>query len=231
MRLPLLALLLWAAPAWAAEPAIDAPEKVKPHALARLRVTDLCERAAVVWDIYPEGKADVEQVAPGRLVLTGPPGEYTVKVLVIEITPDGSPKVTTLRHKLTIGDPEPVPPPVPPVPPTPPSALRAKLQAAFAADTTPPTAAERDAARKDLAALWRKGLAVVNDPAVTTTGQLLDRMRQASAFLVGPTALPNVRKGVGEHLASALSADQPLTPELRARAAVLFGEVADALSW
>ncbi len=231
MRLPLLALLLWAAPAWAAEPAVVGPAKARPHTLVRLSVADLCERAAVVWDVHPEGRADVEQCAPGKVVLTGPPGEYSVKVLVIELTADGSPKVTTLRHKFVIGDPEPVPPPVPPVPPTPPSALRVKLQAAFAADVTPPTAAARDAARKDLAVLWKKGAELTTDPGVTTTAQLLDRMRQAGTFLVGADALPATRKAVGEFLAAELSADRPLDAATRARAAAMFREVADALSW
>lgn len=99
---------------------IVGPINADPYTLIELAPEGDVTGAALIWDI------DREEVASSReygtkLVLTGPPGVYKIKLRVIRFK-DNAPSAVTYRHTVTIGVPTPpVPPiPVPPIPPNPP---------------------------------------------------------------------------------------------------------------
>src|SRR5262249_55899153 len=74
---PFLPLLLVPPPA--AEPLkIVGPDKSEPHRLVRLQAAGDLKDAALVWDVFPEEHADIEELPGGRLLLIGPPGTYKV---------------------------------------------------------------------------------------------------------------------------------------------------------
>lgn len=138
-------LLLSAGVLSAADPApvpapltIDGPEKVPAYKLVRLAAKGADPKAALIWDVNDEERAD-EDESGGRLVFTAPPGTYKVKLR--EITLDvatGAAKVRTARLTVTIGDPPPPPPPPGPTPgpgPNPPPGPTPNPDAPFAGVT------------------------------------------------------------------------------------------------
>jgi hypothetical protein len=131
--------------------------------------------------------------------------------------------IQDLRDLLDIIDPKPPTPPAPPQPPADP--LAAKLKAAFDGDSS----AQKKEQAKDLAALYRQAAKLANDAGVATAGDLLGRVKAASATLVGADALKAVRNAVGGELAAILPTDDPLTDAQRASAAALFAKLATIL--
>lgn len=119
---------------------------------------------------------------------------------------------------------EPPPPPPPPAP----SPYRAQLKAAYDAD------AGGDAAKADvrmkLVELYRLGADMAASPDVTTTDVLRERLRRAAAALAADQ-LVGTRTAIATLLTPALPLGQPLTPESRVAAALLFRQVAEALAW
>lgn len=119
----------------------------------------------------------------------------------------------------------PQPKPVPPVPVDP---LKAKLKAAF--DASAGTSAEKTEHAKDLAALYREASKLVADPALVTAATLRQKLKDASAVLIGPDALKEVRQAVALVLASVLpTTDSDLTDDQRTAAAALFVRLAGLL--
>lgn len=116
--------------------------------------------------------------------------------------------------------------PNPPLPPGP-NPLRDRLRAAFDTDAKTDPAA-RDEAR-DLAALYRQAAILAESPDVPTSGELLRRVREAASVLIGPNAMPTLRKAVALELASVLTDDAPLTADQRRDLAKLFRDIAAAL--
>lgn len=119
MTRSVLTALLLCGPVAAAEPPaplkVVGPTRVPAYRLVRLSAENADPKAALIWDVNDEDRADADE-GGGRLTFTGPPGVYKVKLR--EITFDaaaGAAKVRTARLTVTIGD----PPPVPPVPPGP----------------------------------------------------------------------------------------------------------------
>jgi hypothetical protein len=112
-------------------------------------------------------------------------------------------------------------PPTPPVPPKP-DALARKLRDAFLADK----GAKDDAL--SLAALYRQAAALARDAGVTSSAELLRRVREASAALVGPAALPSLRTVVAGELAATLGtpSDAAFTDAQRKACADLFARLA-----
>lgn len=94
---------------------IDGPATVEPYRLAVLAPNVRSSGAAYLWDVEPEDRADVMELDAGFVVMTGPPGEYRIKLVMIEAK-DGKTITTTARHRLTIGTPKPPAPPQPPQP-------------------------------------------------------------------------------------------------------------------
>lgn len=117
-----LAFLLVACSAWtwaADPPTINGDKQVDSGRLVRVSISALPPKAAVIWDISPEDKADSEDIGAGKLVFSGPAANYTIKARVIEVQPDGTVKVTTLRWLTTIGGIQPGPGPGPDPTPSP----------------------------------------------------------------------------------------------------------------
>jgi hypothetical protein len=135
-------------------------------------------------------------------------------------------RIADLVDKLGGGDVK--PPDVKPKPPEPPAdPLRAKLKAAFDAD--PLQLDKRRSAAADLAALYRQAAKLAADPEVTTSGALLDRVRQAAGMLVGADGLRDVRRAAGAELSAILPTDADLTAEQRGATAKLFERLAAIL--
>jgi hypothetical protein len=94
------------------------PFKLIDHAIAG-------DWQSAMWEVAPEGKADIRIAADGRSVTwTAPPGTYTLEVIVVNFDKK---TIGKAKKVVTIGVTPPVPPdPVPPdpVPPTPGDGLR-----------------------------------------------------------------------------------------------------------
>lgn len=118
------------------------------------------------------------------------------------------------------------PPPKPDDPVVPVSDLGKKLQAAFDLDPLP-----RDKKLPLLALkveLYKQAAALAAAPDVTTTGQLVQRVRDASKALGGDT-LTDLRKEISLVLAAAMPTDEPMTATVRDRAAATFTLIQSAL--
>ncbi len=115
-----------------------------------------------------------------------------------------------------------VPPPVPPAPVDP---LKVKLKAAL--DASAGSDAQKKEWAKDLAALYRQAAKLVTDPTLTTAVQLRQKLKDASAALIGADALVPVRQVVALELAAVLpTTEADLTDAQRVAAAVLFTKLA-----
>lgn len=107
--------------------AVTGPTSSPAHKLVELLATGDLTGKAIIWDVYPEETADVREIADGRLIFTGPPGTYRIKLRALRLLSDGATAVETVRHTVTIDRPAvPQPPVQPPVTPpvTPPEASR-----------------------------------------------------------------------------------------------------------
>lgn len=101
--------------------AIQGPTRSDPYKLVELiAVGDITNRA-LIWDVFPEDTADLRELPGGRIVFTGPPGTYRIKLRAIRLQGEAI-TTETARFSVTIDkpfNPQPVPPTVPPVqPPT-----------------------------------------------------------------------------------------------------------------
>jgi hypothetical protein len=199
-------------------PALKVPAEVKAPAATISEVRAETTGKVVVWVVLTPGLS-VRPIDGGRVLLfSGPAGRYEC----LAYTAIGDVPSEPARCAIIIGEaPGPSPKPKPDPPPDP---LRAKLKAAFDADGAP-VELKRDQAR-DLAALYRAAAKLAEDPAVTTAGELLKRVRDAAGTLVGPDALREVRRVAGNELASLLPTDSALKNDGRAAAAGLFRKLA-----
>lgn len=216
MRTVLLLLLLTATPAWAAPPEVSPVPAPPAAAWTELRVP---AGEVVVLSAAPASEWDADPVPH-----TFEAGKYAVFLLqkgesrkVVVTGPDKG----RTRLVLVAGDgPGPVPPKPPPADP-----LADRLRAAFAADAD----AKKAEHAKDLAELYRQAATLAGKAELTTSGELLARVRAASSALVGADALKAVRKEVAAELAALLPADAALTDEQRKAVADLFGRLAKIL--
>lgn len=127
--------------------------------------------------------------------------------------------------RLNLDDAGPAPKPPEPKPNPPGDPLRAKLKAAL--DASAGTPAEKFEQARDLAALYRAAAKLCADPTLATAGQLRARLAEASAALIGPDALKEVRRAVAGELAAVLpTTDADLSGEQREAAAKLFRTLA-----
>lgn len=121
MRLAALFGWLLLAAAGLADPAILGPDTVEPYKLVRLKAEGLPEKAGALWDVLPVGKVDIA-TSKDRCCLefVGPPGVYTVELLVATVGADGVPVLSRVRKAVIVGSPRPEPPKPEPEPgPTP----------------------------------------------------------------------------------------------------------------
>lgn len=115
-------------------------------------------------------------------------------------------------------------PPKPPDPPAP-NPLRDRIKAAFDADQSPRKAEHA----KDLAALYKQAATLAESADVPTGGELVRRVREASALMLKPDELVGVRKQVAIELSAVLGEDGPLTETSRRDVARLFRDLAAIL--
>lgn len=112
--LVMLCVLVSAQIADSAEPpkpmlTIDGPPESKPYRLVELVATNAQPDAALIWDVSPEDTADVRELPGGRLVMTGPPGTYKVKLRAIRFV-DGKTSAESARMTLVITGTNPIVP-------------------------------------------------------------------------------------------------------------------------
>lgn len=110
--------------------AVEGPTTVKAHRMVRLKATGYPVGAAILWDVYPDDKADVEERGD-TLLMAAPPGRYTVKVRAI-LSAGGKTEASACRVTVTIEGDAPASPPATP-PATPPDKGKADPSAATGA--------------------------------------------------------------------------------------------------
>lgn len=209
-------LLLAAGVARADEPVLTLPKEVRVPAATLGEVKAETAGKHVRW-VVPAGLS-TRPLDNGRtLLVTGPPGSYALWAY----TAVGDVPSDPARTVVVIGG-DPAPPRPEPADP-----LRGRMRAAFDADPAPPPA-KREQAR-DLAELYRQAGKLCGDPAVLTSGDLLQRVKAAAVTLVGADALKDVRRVAAAEIAAVLATDAPLTDDQRTRAAAAFARLAETL--
>lgn len=218
----LLALLLLSGVCAAAPPAVT----VTPQSPAPGQLVTLSTASPVTWDIR------------GASHLPSPDGKSVALYLpaspVVVLAAGASPSPLAEVAVISLGQggpipPGPTPPPEPPKPPAPPDdPLARKLRSLYAEDPQQ-LDMKRDAA-KNLAAMYRQCIAILNDFPTETNTSLLQRMQTASRVLVGDS-LMGVRKEVAAELGKVLptEVDTVLTDKHRQEAAVLFSRLAQIM--
>lgn len=126
--------------------------------------------------------------------------------------------------------PGPTPPPNPPTPPPDPpvDAFTQDIMRLYASDASPDKAMYRD----QLAAIYRQAAqTTVNDTRLSTAGELLATMQEASKKALPANALRFIREKIAEELNKSLpvKADEALTSAIRGNAAIVFTRMARAL--
>ncbi len=215
-----ICVLACAAPLCAADPEITLVPKPPPPAWRVLtgpagQQLSLKCFGAVKWLLIDED-CELTPIADGVCIFSAPkPGRYRV----VAITDKGDP----VPIAVVLGT---APPPKPPVPPpTPVDELRKKLAAALELDK----GARADVTQ--LAAIWREAAKVAADPEVSSSRELLSRVRKVADGLLGADALPAVRGAIAEEVLAALGglSDDALTADARAKAGELFKKLAGIL--
>jgi hypothetical protein len=169
----------------------------------------------VVWVVLTPGLS-VRPIDSGKtLLFSGPAGRYEL----LSYTALGDVPSQPARVVVVIEGGDPAPPPKPA------DGLKKKLEAALKTDG----AAKADVLQ--LAAIYREAAKGAADPEVSSSRELLSRVRKVSADLIGPDALPTVRGTAAEELFGALgmTSDDPLTEAQRKRTAELFTRLAATL--
>lgn len=109
---------------------INGTLRVERDRMVRLKAEGAPEGAALFWDISPEETTDIEEIN-GRVLFTGPPGKYKVKLRYVKLDKEGKTVGETARCVVEIGgipdplppDPGPGPTPTPTPTPTPPAPI------------------------------------------------------------------------------------------------------------
>lgn len=198
---------------------------VPPYTLIELQAEGDLTGAAVLWDVSPDELADVRELPGGKVVFTGPPGNYRITCTVVRLK-DGQTIADRQRFKVTIGTPV---PPVPPVPPEPPpdDGLTKTLRAAYAAEADGQKAGQA----AFLASVYRGAGVLVDRADITTNKQLLAALHtvvEAPGVGLKSTQLMVVRNAVADYLDAELgkSASAPVD---KAKARAAFARVAASL--
>jgi hypothetical protein len=170
---------------------ITGETKVPRDRMVRLGVEGATDAASFMWDVAPEELADIEEHVDGRLLFTGPPGTYRVKVRAQWIK-EGKIITQTARATVVIEESGPTPP-VPPPPVDDP--LLAPVRTAFQQETS----ATRVADMLELAAIWRSAASddylkkagtwknLLSDLHGATEIRIKDRLKAVRATLAAET--------------------------------------------
>lgn len=201
-----------------AAPTLKLPAEIKAAPAAISEVKAETTGKVVEWVLLTPGLS-IRPTDGGKLLLfSGPVGRYEL----LAYTAAGDVPSKPARCVVVIESPEPPPPPKP----KPDDKLRKKLADALAT--------ERAAAKADilqLAAVYREAAKVTLSGDFKTTNDLLAKLREVSAALLGTDTLSVVRATVAAELLAVLgmSGDDPLSGPQRDRAAALFAQLAATL--
>lgn len=223
MKRAALFLVLLVSPLNAATLRVVGPTAVDQFKLVQLRVDGDPKDAGFIWDVFPDGIADLDESIPGRLIFTGPPGVYTVKLRVVDFT---SKTITSSKLTVTIGGAR--PPGPTPIPPTPTDPLYVKVKAAYDVDPAP----DKAILSAKLSVFYNTSATSktsVYDQSITTVEMLRAKVRAQEAAVLTPTQLSGVRQVIGAELNSTLPVSGPLTEEVRYKIATEFYRAAAAL--
>lgn len=146
------------------------------------------------------------------------PGRYRLLV----VPEKGEP----IRVAVVVGKPEPTPPKPPEPRPVPTDPLVKKLQTEFDKDAREP--AKKTSDLKDLVELYKQAADLAASADVTSTGQLVTRVRDA-ARAMGVEGLADLRRAISVELVTAMPSDEPMTSELRGKAKETFLRIRAAL--
>lgn len=218
-----LAVLLAAAPVEPGPPLALAAVPEKPARGRLVRVTaDTPAKARLLWRVDgPAVDAGPGCDAKSFQFVTSGTGTVTVRAYAAD---ESGIAEAVLKIEVE-APPEPPPPPLP----GPDDGLVRRLQAGYDADPAPVD--QRRADLRQLAALYAEASRLAANPQLTTAGQLLGALRDASAALVPTGRLTAVRQTIAADLAAELPTDPaaPLTPSVREAAATRFARIAAAL--
>lgn len=120
---------------WAGDLRISGDTKVPLYRMARLSADGVPAGSVLLWDVAEEEKIDADE-GKGRLVFTGPAGQYHVKLRAIVIEGGQAKDVQTARVVVTIGA-APGPGPGPDPPPGPADPLTDSVMSAWKAEADP----------------------------------------------------------------------------------------------
>lgn len=187
--------------------------KSQPGALLRLTSAQ-----PATWTLVDAEGADVESVDGGKRLLftSAVPGRYRLLAQSAD---------ETFRVLVVVGNPPAPPQPKPPEPLPPPKPVdpaQREFQSAYDADTR-----QLDKKRPDLLdliELYKQAADLAAKPDVTTTGQLVARIREASRILA-IEGLADLRKLISTRLMAAFPNDEPLTDATRKKAAEAFAQI------
>lgn len=229
MRAALSIILLWAAAASAAPPALTIPAQTKGEPGAFVRVDAVTEGKSVRWFSLDKGlsvfPADLLRDQKTTVVVGLRPGSY--RIACITCLADELSELAIGYVVIEGADPTPPAPPTPPDPTPPADQLAADIGRAFTADADPRKA---EYARL-LASFYRQSAVAATSRDVTTSGQLYDLLKRTRAGLLPDTALLGIRQRAATELQAILPtrAGDPLTDRHRADAATLFARLATIL--
>lgn len=186
-------------------------------------LTTLASPTAAKW-VQVDPECRLKPAPDGKTAVFAAPKAGRYRLVVVPEA--GEP----IRVAVMVGKVDPAPPtpdaPAPPSPVPEVSVLGKRLQVAFDSDVAPRPDKLRLLA--DKTELYRQAAVLAAVVEITTTGQLVQRVKDASKAL-GGDGLSEVRKVVSGELAAAMPTDEPMTVELRAKAAVVFNRIKSAL--
>jgi hypothetical protein len=179
------------------------------------------------WVLVDEGpQVDLRPSPDGKSATFGAVADGQYRVLVVCGEEVHRLKVVKAAPQPMPGPDNPPKPPAPVPPPAPVDPLVKMLQAGYDADTRQPAAKGTD--RLDLVELYKQAGTLALDVNVTTTGQLVGKVKDAAKAL-GITGLAEMRKTIGAELAAVFPEDVPLSADSRTKAVEAFGRIKAAL--
>lgn len=111
-----IALLLLILPSLAAadEVKIEGERAVPAHSLVKLKAANVDPKAGIIWRVYPPQNISKADTSKDRLQFAAPPGRYSVELLAVRLSPDGTTEISEAAEQVTIGKANPDEPPEPP---------------------------------------------------------------------------------------------------------------------
>lgn len=204
--------------ALAGPPTITLPPEVAAPPGRIVKLSAVTDGKLVRWQLAGD-EADLIPFPDGKTALFCSPkaGRFTV----FAWTAAGDEPSEAARCVITVGEPQPIPPPKPV------DSLAAEFRKLLAADST----VEKVAHLVQLAALYREAVKYADSTEVKTAGDLANRIRAAVASLLPAEALTGIRRRIAEEIAKELPVDNDaaLDAATRRKAAALFLRIATSL--